>query len=77
MSQSIKELDKESPIGFGKCECEHDCHFGPKSVRQVPEGTAHPYGVKRELFSVKTDYGTFHVCKGCAESCLAIYMRIA
>ena len=54
-----------------KCECEHISHFGSLSPNGNP---THKYGVKyfeRYMTTIKTKYGTFRVCKACAEDCLA------
>jgi len=53
------------------CQCEHESHFDKKVYS--PNGNPnHKYGVKyfsRFMRTVKTDYGTFRVCKHCAEDC--------
>jgi hypothetical protein len=62
------------------CECEHACHFdqGPDGAHTNRARPAHPYGEAPEgspLTPIKTDFGTFKVCKVCAEDCLAIYTK--
>jgi hypothetical protein len=48
-----------------KCQCKHRSHFDLNKV-----STCHNYGVPaRELQPVKTEFGTFHVCQTCADTC--------
>lgn len=53
-----------------KCECEHESHF---CYANTPNGNpAHKYGVyyaQSFITPVKTPFGTFNVCKDCAEDC--------
>lgn len=56
-----------------KCQCEHESHFD--FTKRSPDGNPnHRYGLllyKEVLLSIKTLYGTFKVCPGCAEDCMA------
>lgn len=58
-----------------KCECEHDAHF--EKNKRTPNGNpGHNY--QSEYFenymrTVRTPYGSFLVCKDCAEDCLHRY----
>jgi hypothetical protein len=55
------------------CECEHKSHFD-KNKLTPNQNPAHLYGVKfstNYLRKVETLYGSFVVCKDCAEDCLA------
>jgi len=56
---------------MNKCQCEHDKHFDDTSL--TPK--AHLYGALREVYEVKTDYGTYHVCKECSGTCLLRYKK--
>lgn len=48
-----------------RCVCENSDHFD-SSKGEHP--VAHPYGhVCEDVEPVKTDYGTFEVCKECRE----------
>lgn len=54
------------------CECENIAHF-PEEKKLTPNGNpGHRYG--QEFLSgiqpIKTEMGTFHVCKDCAVDCL-------
>jgi hypothetical protein len=53
------------------CECEHVSHF--EHDKRSPNGNpTHKYGQKfyeHHMTIVKTEYGTFHVCKDCANDC--------
>ena len=57
------------------CQCEHVAHTseGMKALETTPNGNAgHPYGETDEnaqLVDIKTTWGTFTVCKDCAEDC--------
>lgn len=58
-----------------KCECEHQSHMD-KDMHTPNGNPAHKYGVaysNRYMQDVKTPFGTFHVCKDCAEDCLQQY----
>lgn len=48
------------------CQCEHSSHF---------DGKNHKYGLKVNTSPVKTEYGTFHVCKHCADTCYKQYKK--
>ena len=53
------------------CECEHVSHLDTNA--RTPNGNpGHIYGAAGwlNLQPVKTPYGTFHVCKDCADDCL-------
>jgi hypothetical protein len=63
------------------CECEHIAHgdmFGkPEDIafrnRTTPNGNpGHKFGAKYDssyLQTVNTIYGTYHVCRDCAQDC--------
>lgn len=55
---------------MSQCECEHNKHFDESL-------NAHKYGVECETYPVKTDYGVFHVCRECSDTCLALYKHNA
>lgn len=56
-----------------QCECEHQKHFPDEAQTKV-----HVYGANVEnTYQVKTDYGTFNVCKPCQEDCLKKYANMA
>lgn len=42
------------------CQCENERHFG---------GAGHPYMSEEATTTVRTLYGTFHVCNDCVRSC--------
>lgn len=54
-------MDKQN-----SCQCEHASHF---------DGKNHKYGIKSVVIPVKTEYGTFHVCKKCADTCYKQYKK--
>jgi len=54
------------------CECEHIAHF-QKERKLTPNGNpGHTYGAEflSGIEPVKTEMGTFHVCKDCKDDCL-------
>lgn len=63
--------------GFA-CECEHAAHMHDEEPRKnTPNGNpGHRYA---QIFSplyilkVRTEFGTFRVCKDCAKDCLGHY----
>lgn len=61
-----------------KCECEHEAHF---SHGHTPNNNpAHKYGVyftEHFIVAVATPFGTFHVCKDCADDCYREYVEQA
>jgi hypothetical protein len=52
-----------------KCQCEHIAHFD--RCKRTPNGNpGHNYEAEFTwTIEVKTDYGTFQVCKDCEEDC--------
>lgn len=58
-------------IKYAKCQCEHACHFD--SSQRSPNGNpSHKYGIAFHdsyMLYVSTTYGTFYVCRDCAEDC--------
>lgn len=64
----------------GACSCENEHHFDDKWNVPGPHRSTHhhEYGEvfgKSELVEVKTPFGTFEVCKACADNCLKEYPR--
>lgn len=57
------------------CQCEHDAHFN----RNVKTPFGNPGHSAAALFhpdgmtTAKTPYGTFLVCRDCADDCLGAY----
>jgi hypothetical protein len=54
------------------CECEHVAHSRNREHLTPNGNPGHKYGVRYALsylVKVKTTYGTFEVCKDCADDC--------
>ena len=72
MASSIDDEVRKRTMNMD-CACEHISHF--EKLKHTPNGNpAHDYGMGfSPLFmtTVKTLYGTFRVCKDCAEDCLS------
>lgn len=56
------------PWDLQPCQCEHKAHFDP-AVRTPNDNPGHHFGANHIVREVTTPYGTFHVCKDCAEDC--------
>lgn len=64
-----------------KCECEHAAHFKDTMPRAplTPNGNAgHKYNAsyyETYLVMVKTPFGTFRICKDCADDCYSEWKK--